>query len=211
MGGEAVRECGHENLPVKSLTAMSCCRCGKRGEGYAPWSWEHILHFRQHVSKPELWWAAVLALYSGQRQSDDTALTRIPRGSSSAANTRAKDRSAALAAPYAARVGIPLTLAIEVVRTTAPPRFISGASFCTAKNGPLAFRLNISSYMVSVVFSSGAKRPNPALTKSRSKVSNSAFTRAARASMSVNERASLETSRAPFPNSFCAESRPGCE
>ena len=75
----------------------------------------------------------------------DTALTRIPRGRSSAANTRAKDRSAALAAPYAARVGIPLTLAIEVVRTTAPPRLISGASFWTAKNGPLAFRLNISS------------------------------------------------------------------
>ena len=26
-----------------------------------------------------------------------------------------------------------------------PPRFISGASFCTAKSGPLAFKLNISS------------------------------------------------------------------
>lgn len=46
----------------------------KGGEGYAPWSWEHILHFRQHVSKPELWWAAALALYSGQRQSDDIAM-----------------------------------------------------------------------------------------------------------------------------------------
>ena len=43
---------------------------------------------------------------------------------------------------------------------------------------------------------------NPALTKSRSKVSNSAFTRAARASMSVNERASLETTMAPVPKLF---------
>ena len=52
---------------------------------------------------------------------------------------------------------------------------------------------------------------NPALTKSRSKVSNSAFTREARASMSVNERASLETTMASFPSSFCADSRPACE
>jgi hypothetical protein len=29
--------------------------------------------------------------------------------------------------------------------------------------------------------------------------------------MSVNERASLETTRAPFPSSFCAESRPTCD
>ena len=46
-----------------------------------------------------------------------TALTRISRGRSSAASVRANDRSAALAAPYAALPGIPLTLAIEVVRT----------------------------------------------------------------------------------------------
>lgn len=46
----------------------------KGGEGYEPWSWEHILHFREHVSKPELWWAAALALYSGQRQSDDIGM-----------------------------------------------------------------------------------------------------------------------------------------
>ncbi len=46
----------------------------KGGEGYEPWSWDHILHFREHVSKPELWWAAALALYSGQRQSDDIAM-----------------------------------------------------------------------------------------------------------------------------------------
>ena len=29
--------------------------------------------------------------------------------------------------------------------------------------------------------------------------------------MSVNERASLETTRAPFPSSFYAESRPTCD
>ena len=41
----------------------------KMGEGYAPWTWEQIAHFREHA-KPELWWAAALALYSGQRQGD---------------------------------------------------------------------------------------------------------------------------------------------
>ena len=44
---------------------------------------------------------------------------------------------------------------------------------------------------------------NPALTNSRSKVSNSAFTREARASMSVNDRASLTKPRwRSFPSSF---------
>jgi integrase len=46
----------------------------KVGEGYAPWSWEHIRHFEEHVSTPELWWAAALALYSGQRQADDLTM-----------------------------------------------------------------------------------------------------------------------------------------
>ena len=55
------------------------------------------------------------------------------------------------------------------------------------------------------MLSRGARMLNPALTKSRSKVSNSAFTREARASMSVNDRASLETTRASLPSSFCAE------
>src|SRR5262249_51656475 len=27
------------------------------GEGYLPWTWEHITHFRDNVAKPELWWA----------------------------------------------------------------------------------------------------------------------------------------------------------
>src|SRR5271163_5246545 len=45
-----------------------------------------------------------------------TALTRISREINSAASVRAKDRSAALAAPYVAWPGIPLTLATEVVR-----------------------------------------------------------------------------------------------
>ena len=46
----------------------------KIGEGYAPWSWEQIIHFREHVSCQELWWAAAVALYSGQRQADDLAM-----------------------------------------------------------------------------------------------------------------------------------------
>ena len=41
----------------------------KTGEGYAPWTWEQIAHFREHA-KPELWWAGAVALYTGQRQGD---------------------------------------------------------------------------------------------------------------------------------------------
>ena len=52
-------------LPVKKL---------KGGEGYAPWTWEQITYFREHA-KPELWWAAALALYSGQRQGDCLSMT----------------------------------------------------------------------------------------------------------------------------------------
>lgn len=55
----------------------------KTGEGYSPWTWEQIAHFRENVSKPELWHAAALALYSGQRQADCLAMvwTDIPGGS----------------------------------------------------------------------------------------------------------------------------------
>ncbi len=37
------------------------------GEGYAPWTWEEIEKFREH-GRRDLWRAAALALYSGQRQ-----------------------------------------------------------------------------------------------------------------------------------------------
>ena len=39
------------------------------GKGYDPWTWEDIQKFRAHA-RGDLWWAAALALYSGQRQAD---------------------------------------------------------------------------------------------------------------------------------------------
>lgn len=39
------------------------------GEGYAPWTWEEIEKFRAQA-RSDLWWAAAVALYSGQRQAD---------------------------------------------------------------------------------------------------------------------------------------------
>jgi integrase len=42
----------------------------KIGDGYSPWTWEQIAYFQANVTCQELWWAAALALYSGQRQSD---------------------------------------------------------------------------------------------------------------------------------------------
>jgi integrase len=41
----------------------------KGGEAYAPWPWDAIEHFRS-VARTDLWHAAALALYTGQRQSD---------------------------------------------------------------------------------------------------------------------------------------------
>lgn len=49
----------------------------KGGDGWEPWSWEQISYFRDNVSKPELWWAAALALYTGQRQGDCLAMRWI--------------------------------------------------------------------------------------------------------------------------------------
>jgi integrase len=41
----------------------------KGGEGYAPWSWEEIEFFRA-TARRDIWHAAALALYSGQRLND---------------------------------------------------------------------------------------------------------------------------------------------
>ena len=41
----------------------------KIGDGWAPWPWDAIEHFRS-LARPDLWEAAALALYTGQRLSD---------------------------------------------------------------------------------------------------------------------------------------------
>ena len=46
----------------------------KGGKGYAAWTWEQIEAFKAQA-KPELWHAAALALYSGQRQADCLKMT----------------------------------------------------------------------------------------------------------------------------------------
>ena len=46
----------------------------KGGEAYDAWTWEQITYFHENVTKPELWWAAALALYTGQRQGDCLAM-----------------------------------------------------------------------------------------------------------------------------------------
>ena len=45
----------------------------KTGKGYAPWPWEAINLFKEHA-RPEMWQAAALALYTGQRQGDVLAM-----------------------------------------------------------------------------------------------------------------------------------------
>ena len=41
----------------------------KIGEGYSPWNWEEIDLFH-NCARTDLWWAAALALYTGQRLGD---------------------------------------------------------------------------------------------------------------------------------------------
>ncbi|MBS0243671.1 MAG: tyrosine-type recombinase/integrase [Proteobacteria bacterium] len=48
----------------------------KGGEGYAPWPWDAI-DLLQTKARPEMWQAAALALYTGQRQGD---VLRMARG-----------------------------------------------------------------------------------------------------------------------------------
>lgn len=52
-----------ENNPCHAIHKL------KIGEGYAPWPWEAIEYFAVHA-RPDLWHAAALALFSGQRLSD---------------------------------------------------------------------------------------------------------------------------------------------
>jgi integrase len=44
-------------------------------DGFAPWEWEDIIYASSHL-KRYLWWAAALALYTGQRQSDVLSMKR---------------------------------------------------------------------------------------------------------------------------------------
>ena len=46
----------------------------KGGEGYAPWPWDAIQRVRTQARR-DIWYAAALALYSGQRQSDVLGMT----------------------------------------------------------------------------------------------------------------------------------------
>lgn len=50
--------------PAREITAF------KAGETYEPWPWEAIQYFRDNVSRRDLWYAAALALYTGQRKAD---------------------------------------------------------------------------------------------------------------------------------------------
>jgi hypothetical protein len=79
---------GEANNLIRGLSAMlgwsvprgwrSDNPCGyvkklKIGEGWLPWSWEDIEHFKAHA-RPVMWHAAALALYTGQRLGDVIAL-----------------------------------------------------------------------------------------------------------------------------------------
>ena len=59
------------SIPRGWLTHNPCTRVKKLkiGEGYAPWNWEEIEMFRSHA-RHDLWWAAGLALFTGQRLGD---------------------------------------------------------------------------------------------------------------------------------------------
>ena len=45
----------------------------KVGDGWEPWPWDIIVLFRE-TARRDLWWAAAIALYTGQRQADVLAM-----------------------------------------------------------------------------------------------------------------------------------------
>ena len=60
----------------REYTEINPCQSVKKlktGKGYPPWPWEAIDHFHEHA-RPEMWQAAALALYTGQRQGDVLAM-----------------------------------------------------------------------------------------------------------------------------------------
>ncbi len=59
------------SIPRGWRTTNPCAHIKKLkiGEGYAPWDWGDIEHFRVN-GRRDLWQAAALALFSGQRQGD---------------------------------------------------------------------------------------------------------------------------------------------
>jgi len=59
------------SIPRGWRTHNPCTRVKKLkiGEGYAPWNWQEIELFRSQA-RADLWWAAGLALYTGQRLGD---------------------------------------------------------------------------------------------------------------------------------------------
>jgi hypothetical protein len=58
-------------IPREYAEANPCREIGKLSEtdGWHPWQQEDIDYAKEHL-RPHLWWAAALALYTGQRQSD---------------------------------------------------------------------------------------------------------------------------------------------
>ena len=50
-------------------------KCLKIGEGYKPWPWEAVERARNEL-RPDLWHAAAIAVYTGQRLSDVVAMRR---------------------------------------------------------------------------------------------------------------------------------------
>ncbi len=57
-----------DNNPCREISKLA------DSEGWAPWQWTDITYAREHL-KPHLWWAAALALYTGQRQGDVLAMS----------------------------------------------------------------------------------------------------------------------------------------
>ena len=65
-----------------------------------------------------------------------TAFTRMPRGASSAASDRTRDRTAALVAARIESPAGPTLLRKDVLKTTVPHFLRSGAAFCAVKKAP---------------------------------------------------------------------------
>jgi len=97
-----------------------------------------------------------------------TTLTRMPRGASSAASTRAIARTPALLAAYAEYAGAPRTACTEPFKMTDAPLWRCAAAACTVKNTDDRLVRRRRSNVCADVAPTGVVPPMPALANTMS-------------------------------------------
>ncbi len=135
-----------------------------------------------------------------------TVFTRIPRPTSSAANTRAIAVTPPFDAAYAADPGAPNCRITEPLSTIEPPLRISGTAACTVRNTPVRLVRVMASNAAAVVLPSGDGPPMPAFANTMSSEPNCFSTVFATCSIAAGSSRSALIAIAFGPSSVTASS-----